>query len=288
MKPTTNTAPPGIVLMLASVFLFSANSLLLRAVSLHLPDISGWTALLYRGAIGMAMVVAVYGFGRGLSPRAFVGSKLVVLRGLIGAFSTAAFYLSISHLGASRAVVLSLTYPIFATMIAAWWLKERVSRAALLWMITGFGGLVLFLGGDATRPHSIWDLISLGGAVGAGFVVVLIRKLRDKEHPGTIYGSLCFFCILLTLPMSGTEAAHLPVIGHGALIGGAIIVGISQLLMTNAYRTMPVSQGSSIQMLLPITTSAGAWLLFTERFTGVEIAGAVVTLLATWRVASSR
>jgi drug/metabolite transporter (DMT)-like permease len=274
--------------MLLSVFLFAANTLLLRALSLHLPQADGWMALLYRGVIGMGMVVALYGFGRGFSLRALLGSKLVVLRGVIGAFSTAAFYLSIAQLGASRAVVLSLTYPIFATIIAAVWLKERASRSALLWMCAGFAGLVLFLGGDASRSFSGWDLIAVAGAVGAGIVVVMIRKLRATEHAGTIYGSLCLFCILLALPMSGGKAIDLPGFGHGALIAAAAIVGVSQLVMTNAYRTLPVSRGSSIQMLLPLVTAAGAWFLFDERFTAPEFAGAALTLFATWRVAASR
>ena len=274
--------------MLLSVLLFAANTLLLRALSLHLPEADGWMALLYRGAIGMSMVAALYGFGRGFSLRALFGSRLVVLRGVIGAFSTAAFYLSIAQLGASRAVVLSLTYPIFATLIAAWWLKERASRVALLWMFAGFAGLVLFLGGDASRSFSAWDLIAVAGAVGAGIVVVMIRKLRETEHAGTIYGSLCLFCILLALPTSGGKALHLPGFGHGALVTAAVIVGVSQLVMTNAYRTLPVSRGSSIQMLLPLVTAAGAWFLFGERFTAPEFAGAALTLLATWRVAASR
>jgi drug/metabolite transporter (DMT)-like permease len=207
---------------------------------------------------------------------------------VIGALSTAIFYLSITHLGAARAVVLSLTYPIFATLIAGWWLKERTPRMALLWMLAAFAGLVIFLGGDASRTFSIWDLLSLAGAVGAGIVVVIIRKLRATEHAGTIYGSLCLFCILLALPKGGGGSLELPALGHGVLIAAASVVGISQLLMTNAYRNLSVSRGSSIQMLLPIVTAAGAWFFFDEHFAGLEFAGAALTLFATWRVAMVR
>jgi drug/metabolite transporter (DMT)-like permease len=247
-------------------------------------------ALLYRGVIGMLMVAALYGFGRGLSMRSLLfGSRLVALRGVIGAFSTAAFYLSIGHLGASRAVVIGLTYPIFGTIIAAWWLKEKVSREALLWMIVGFTGLAIFIGADALNGLSGWDLLALAGALGAGIVIVLIRKLRETEHAGTIYGSLCFYCILLALPAGGAVGVgQLPPVAHAALIAAASIVGVSQLLMTNAYRTLPVSRGSSIQMLLPLVTAIGAFFLFGESFTLPEFAGAVLTLFATWRVAASR
>ncbi len=281
-------APRGIALMLLSVFLFAANTLLLRGIALHLPAADGWVAALYRGAVGMLMVAALYGFGRGLSLKALVGSRLVALRGVVGALSIAAFYLTIPQLGASRAVVLNLTYPIFATLIAAWWLKERITRTALLWMVAGFAGLAVFVGGEGCSGFSAWDVIALAGAVGAGVVVVLIRKLRETEHAGTIYASQCFYSILLALPVRGGEVFALPGMGHLALIGGAGIVGVAQLVMTNAYRTLPVSRGSAIQMLLPLVTAAGAFAIFGEKFTGIELAGAALTLLATWRVAVSR
>src|SRR6187551_2903676 len=135
MKTTDTPEPRGVILMLLSVFLFAANTLLVRAVSLRLPEADGWMALLCRGVVGMGMVAGLYGFGRGLSLKPLVGSRLVSIRGIIGAFSTAAFYLTIGHLGPARAVVLSLTYPIFATVIAGLWLKEKISPTAFLWMI---------------------------------------------------------------------------------------------------------------------------------------------------------
>ena len=288
MKPPDTTDPRGFFLMLLSVFLFAANTLLLRALSIHLPAADGWMAALYRGIIGMFLVAALYGFGRGLSLKSLIGSKLVALRGIVGALSIAAFYLTIAKLGASRAVVLNLTYPIFATLIAAWWLKEHVSRAALLWMFAGLAGLAIFVGGDAAHHISPWDLLGLAGAFGAGIVVVLIRKLRETEHAGTIYASQCFYSIALALPVTGGKVTALPESGHLWLVVAAVIVGISQLVMTNAYRTLPVSQGSSIQMLLPIVTAAGAFFLFHERFTAIEVAGAALTLFATWRVAARK
>jgi drug/metabolite transporter (DMT)-like permease len=286
MKTTDTPDTRGILMMLLSVFLFATNTLIVRAVSLRFAEADGWMALLCRGIVGMMMVAGLYGFGRGLSFRALVGSRLVIIRGVIGALSTAAFYATISTLGPARAVVLSLTYPVFATIIAAWWLKEKISTAAFCWMVAGFAGLVIFVGGNFTHGISYWDFIGLAGAVGAGIVVVLIRKLRETEHAGTIYGSLCFYSILLALPVSGSAIVRLPASGTAWLASAAIIVGISQLVMTNAYRTLPVSRGSSIQMLLPLVTAAGAWLLFGETFTSIEIAGASLTLLATWRVAA--
>ena len=67
-----------------------------------------------------------------------------------------------------------------------------------------------------------------------------------------------------------------------------MIVTLAQLIMTRAYQFMSVSRGSSLQMLLPLATAVGGFAFFGESFHPLEIAGAMLTLLATWRVVASR
>jgi len=69
----------------------------------------------------------------------------------------------------------------------------------------------------------------------------------------------------------------------GPATAGIIVAG-GQLAMTFAYRHLDVSKGASIQMLLPIATAIGAWLLFDEKLGPIEITGASLTLLATLMV----
>ena len=278
----------SILLMLASVVLFATNTLLIRAVALHAPTADGWVAMLFRGGVGLLVVFALFGFGRGLDVKRLFRGRQVVIRGIVGALGTVAFYISVIELGAGRAVVINLTYPIFASVIAAVWLKEAVSRSAMLWMAVGLGGLVLFLsdGGQLQRPSG-YDLLALGGAFGSGWVVVIIRRLRHEEHPATIYASQAFYSLALAAP----AAVKLPALPPTAALGlaaGAVIVTIAQLIMTRAYQFMSVSRGSSLHMLLPIVTALGGFLFFGETFHRLEIAGGLLTLFATWRVVTAR
>ena len=278
----------SILLMLASVVLFATNTLLIRAVALHAPAADGWVAMLFRGGVGLLVVFALFGFGRGLDVKRLFRGRQIVIRGIVGALGTVAFYITVIELGAGRAVVINLTYPIFASVIAAVWLKEAVSRSAMLWMAVGLGGLVLFLsdGGQLQRPSG-YDLLALGGAFGSGWVVVIIRRLRHEEHPATIYASQAFYSLALAVP----AAVKLPALPPTAALGlaaGAVIVTIAQLIMTRAYQFMSVSRGSSLQMLLPIATALGGFLFFGETFHRLEIAGGLLTLFATWRVVTAR
>jgi drug/metabolite transporter (DMT)-like permease len=272
------------LLMLGSVILFAANTLLIRAIALHMPIADGWIAMLFRGVVGLLFVFAVYGFGRGLDAKRLLKGKLITIRGLIGALSTVAFYITIIKLGAGRAVIINLSYPIFASVIAALWLKEKISRRSFVWMLIGFCGLMVFISdeGQMLKP-SLYDWVALAGALGSGWVVVIIRRLRHEEHPATIYASQALYGTLIAAPVV-TKIPALPTVACAGLILGAMIVTVAQLIMTKAYQSMSVSRGSSLQMLLPLITAAGGFLFFGETFHPVELAGAALALFATWRV----
>ncbi len=278
----------SVMLMLGSVVLFAANTLMVRAVALHTPAADGWVAIIFRGGVGLLVVYSLFGMGRGLQPQRLFTGRQITVRGIVGALSTIAFYITVIKLGAARAVIINLTYPIFASVIAAIWLKEKLSRAAMLWMFVGFGGLVVFLsdGGQLQRP-SAYDWLALAGAVGSGWVVVIIRRLRHEEHPATIYASQAFYSVIIASP-AVVKIPALPASAWLGLAAGAVIVTIAQLIMTRAYQFMSVSRGSSLQMLLPLATAVGGYFFFGETFHGMEIAGALLTLLATWRVVAGR
>lgn len=278
----------SVLLMLGSVVLFAANTLIIRAVALHTPMADGWVATIFRGAVGLLVVFALFGRGRGLDPKRMFTGGLITLRGLVGALSTIVFYITVIKLGADRAVIINLTYPIFATVIAAFWLKETLSRAAMVWMLVGFCGLVVFLSDDGQLlSPSPYDLLALAGAIGSGWVVVIIRRLRHEEHPATIYASQAFYGLIIAAP-AAVKLPALPVSAWAGLAAGAVIVTIAQLIMTRAYQFMSVSRGSALQMLLPVATALGGFAFFGETFHPLEIAGALLTLLATWRVVASR
>lgn len=278
----------GVAWMLASVVLFAGNTLMIRAASLVTDGADGWMAALFRGAVGVLILVFFYSNGRGFEWRRMFSNRLVVLRGLIGGVGIICFYITIPELGAGRAIVINLTYPMFATVVAAFWLKERVRVVTSCWLVVAMAGLVVFLSdGEMRLAPSGYDMLGLLGALAAGWVVVIIRKLRNEEHPATIYGAQASCSLLLGLPFAGNVPA-LPFAGWGLLALGAVVVTFGQLIMTSAYQRLSIAQGSSLQMTLPIFTAVGAFFFFGERFETHELVGAVVTLVAIWRVAGRK
>lgn len=278
----------GVIWMLISAVLFAANTLLIRAASLASAGADGWQATLFRGAVGIGILAIFYTGGRGFEWKRIFANRLVVLRGLIGCIGIICFYITITELGAGRAIVINLTYPMFATVIAAFWLGEKVRVATRWWLVAAMAGLVIFLSDEKmTLAPSQYDFLGLLGALAAGWVVVIIRKLRHEEHPATIYGAQAFGSLLLGLPFAG-KVSELPFAGWGFLAIGAVIVTFAQLIMTSAYQRLSIAQGASLQMTLPIFTSLGAFIFFGEKFQIHELLGAVLVLVAIWQVAGKK
>lgn len=278
----------GVMWMLASAFLFAGNTLLIRAASDASAGADGWMATLFRGAVGVLLLLVFFSGGRGLDWKRMFSNRLVVMRGLVGCVGIICFYITITEMGAARAIVINLTYPMFATVIAAFWLKEKVRVVTSCWLVVALAGLVVFLSdGNLRLAPEPYDMLGILGALAAGWVVVMIRKLRHEEHPATIYGAQAVCSLLLGLPFLG-KVPELPFAGWGLLALGAVIVTFAQLIMTSAYQRLSIAQGASLQMTLPVFTAAGAYLFFGETFKAHELLGAVVTLVAIWRVAGRK
>jgi drug/metabolite transporter (DMT)-like permease len=284
MEKESSSQRHGILLMLLSIVLFAVNVLLLRAIALAVPAVDGYVASIFRGLVGWCVIYLAFR-GRGFEPRRLFSSPMLLLRGVVGAAGILLFYVTINHLGAGRAVILNLTYPIFGAVMAAVFLKESLRVGQLAWMLVGLVGLGVFLAGSTSDGGvTRYEVLALLGAVVAGAAVVLIRVLSRTEHASTIYASQCIWSFLAGLPLGFKPLAEVTPMAAGVLVVASILVSVGQLALTHSFRTLSVAKGSSIQMLLPLATAVGGVLFFGERYSPVELFGAFITLAATWQV----
>ncbi|MBK1833724.1 DMT family transporter [Roseibacillus ishigakijimensis] len=277
----------GIFLMLMSVIFFSANCLIIRWVGLY-AAVDGWLSSFTRGLAGTLFVLAVYSRGRGLQ-LAHLVRPMLILRGVLGVVTITMLYFTIHHLGAGRALVINLTYPLFAALLAAVALREFPRPTTLGLLVVALGGLLLFFW-ESLRgaTFGFYDFIGLLGAALAGATVVVIRKLTATETAPTIYSGQCLVTLVATFPLAAPGFGDASALAWGFLMAGGVMVAYGQILITRGFYHLNVAQGSAIQMLIPLLTGGGAFFLFGERLSTTELAGAVVTLFATWRISLQR
>ena len=272
----TSNHRTSVLLMLGSTACFIANVLLIRALA-GVENVSVWVVASARFATGLVIVCTLY--RREFQPRHLFTHRKLIERGVLGGLGTLVFYHTVAKLGAGRATFINNTYVIWAGLLAVWLLRERLRPALLGGAVATLAGLALLthpFAGDARAGFC--DALALLNSVGAAWIVVTIRQLHAREHSSTIFASQCVFGLLLC---SGPAVAGLSAITPVAwilVVLASVCAGGGQLLMTRAFRDLPVAEGSILQMLVPLGIALGGVVFFQERFTAVELAGVVLIL----------
>lgn len=266
----------GLLLMLTSAGCFTANVLLVRALG-EMGAANIWLVSISRFVVGLGLIAAVY--WTEFQPRHLFRNRKLVERGLVGGLGVYLTYLSVVKLGAGRAVFINNTYVIWAALLAAWLLRERLRPAILGGGAAALAGLALLTNIFSRQSHpGLYDLVAIVSALGSAYVVVTIRQLHASEHTSTIFAAQCVYGLLLcTGPAVATWPALTPQAWLVMLLA-AVTAGTGQLTMTRAYRDLPVAEGTLLQMLVPTGTALGGVLFFHEHFTPHDILGAALIL----------
>ena len=277
--------------MVLSVLCFTANILLLKYLG-SVRGVDSALALLVRAIVGALIVFAFFNSRRPLEVKAAICHPRLIIRGLLGLLSTAALYWTIPELGAGKATLISMSYVLFAAVIAAIFLGEHLTRGKIAWLVLAFVGIALLTSGDNGSGHlsglGFAEFVALFGALMAGAVVGLIRHLTLRYSNATIYFSQCFWIALAVIPLVFLRSTWPGWGGLAVLILAGAGGGFGQIAMVQGYRHLEVAPGASIQMVLPITACLGGFVFFGELFSALQLAGAALTILGAWRVVATQ
>ncbi|MEZ5275790.1 MAG: DMT family transporter [Opitutaceae bacterium] len=282
--PSTRGA---VVLMLLSVVLFAGNTLLIRAIG-DLGSVNAWIVSTFRFLAGFAVLYAFFYRRGGFHPRHMISNPLLILRGVLGGVGVWIFYLTIVELGAGRATFISNTYVVFGAVMAGVFLREKLTGRVVVSLVLSMIGLALLTGITDLHAPDKFETLGIIGAIVAGAVVVCIRRLHQKENSSTIFGAQCFYGILLSAGPTALHGVPLSGLVIALLVTSGLLAAFGQLSMTQAYRDLPVAQGSIMQLLLPPLIALGGYLFFGETFTAIELVGAGLILAACLVTARAR
>jgi len=261
--------------MLVSNLFFSLMAILIRVD----PHLSGLEAAFYRFAIGGFVVVSAALISG--SALRFGDVKGLLWRGVVGGISVVLFYLPINEIGLGKTSLFQYTYPFYAILFSAWFLKERVTWAEGGLIVLALGGLVLLeLPGLQAGQWNLWVVAAWASGVLSGLAVMFVKKLSATESSRSIFLAQClggFWIILLPAHVGPSPEGWVPAV---LLLSIGLAAAAGQLLMTWSYKHVDVSTGSLLGTLVPvINICAGVWF-FGESFLPVEMVGAALTLTA--------
>ena len=266
--------------MLFSAACFTANALIIRALG-TVQAVDVWLLACVRFIVGLGLIMAVFRIGpEAFQPRNLYRHRRLIWRGLVGGLGVYSYYLTVVRLGAGRATFINNTYVIMGALFAVLMLGERFRPVLAFGGLTALAGLALITNVAGTGAGvSIYDGIAIASAMASAYVVVTIRQLHaEGEHTSTIFAAQCVYGLLIcTAPAVASWAPHSP-LAWSLMVVGALCAGSGQILMTRAFRDLPVGEGSLLQMLVPLGIAVGGAVFFREHFAPHELVGAMLIL----------
>jgi drug/metabolite transporter (DMT)-like permease len=259
-----------------SALCFGLMAILARKLTLPGMGFTAGHLSVLRFVVGIAISLVAFGLFPGLyRPSNY---RLLVTRGLSGGAVVALYFYALANIPAGEAGLLYNMYPVIATLMSLVLLKERPAIHLWLALLAASLGVGMVLGqGHGGVGFGRGELAALAAAVFAAASANAIRAVRHTDNASTIYFFFCLAGLPVVLPFalsplpSGLGPWLLAILMSLLAYGG-------QILMSQAYGTLAVSEAAVWLQLLPITQYLLAVPLLGERVTVPGLIGVLITV----------
>jgi drug/metabolite transporter (DMT)-like permease len=192
-------------------------------------------------------------------------------------------FFSITRLGIIKASVIVYMYPVFATLFGCLLLKERLSCGRIAATAVAFAGACVLMldkkgNGGLLSGFGIYEIIAVAGAIIGGLTVVSVKKLQETDTTPAIFFAQCLVGLWIVLIPASVDTGNISLSSSMILVAIGLLATAGQLLSTDSYRYMTVSNGSLFVMVSPILSCLAGILLFHEQATLQTLAGAGMVL----------
>ncbi len=264
-------------MMFSSAVLFSFMAIMVKALSSSVPANE---IIFFRSFISFAIIMGMVAAGK-------VEFKIkekgkATFRGVMGGVSLMLYFNAITLTSVSNAVLLSYTYPIFASIFSNMYLNEKLTKEKIMFIACALLGMFLIFQFDYSALN-IGDLLALISGITSGMAVVSIRELRKTESSWMIVLSFVFFGTVFSLfAMKGNVVTP-----STSALFILLMIGIfgtaGQLFQTYAFKLCSTALGGVISMSSVIITAMLGMLIFHDLLTlNMLIGGILIFVSATF------
>ena len=190
----------------------------------------------------------------------------------------------LTAIDASTAAILNALSPLFATVVAAFWIKERVTVAKAAGIALCLAGTAVLVGWTPA-PMSAGQLVAAGCCVLAtalyGYTIVFTKvKLRGAKPMSTAAGTMLVAALTL-LPFTPHDGryASAPMGAWLAALGLALLsTAFAFILYYRLIADIGPVKAITVTLLVPIFGMAWGVVLLHEPLTGGRLAGCAIIL----------
>ncbi|MEM6803444.1 MAG: DMT family transporter [Bacteroidota bacterium] len=257
------------------MFLCTSSFTVMNSIVKYMEALPALELVFFRAITSCIICVAILRI-RGI-PILGNNKKILIARALFGVASMATFFLAFKVMPFGSTVSLRYVAPIFAAIMAVFYLKEQIRPLQWFFFALAFAGVVLLKGFDL-RISSLGLTYVIISAFFSGVVYVIIRKIGQSEHPLVIVNYFMFIASLTGLIFSwhiwiwpqGQEWLILSSIGIFGFFG--------QFFMTKAFQIEKTSKVAPMKYMEAIFALLVGWLWLGETYSAWAFVGIVLIL----------
>ena len=257
-----HTASAGPFLMLTAAFLFAVLDGLIKFLG---PSFRIWDIAFYRFGPGLVILLAVFGWQK--NPFSGHNTRLLVIRGITGCIAFLSLITAIRLIPISTTMVFFYSFPAFAALLSPIIFREAITKIEILCVLTALCGVAILF--DFSLEGALFgQAMAINAGFFAGLTVAIIKKLRDRNGPVTIYLYFCLLGTAITFPSYITDP-RIPTIPIEWLIVGGIVFSsiLAQLIMNQGFKYCKSWEGGLFLTSELIFTSIIGIVLFSEMVT---------------------
>ncbi len=229
----------AVVLKLSALFLFTAMSALVKALSEDFPP---GEMVFFRSVFAIPVII-IWLTARGELAHGFVVKKPMghFWRGVLGTTAMGLTFTGLSLLPLPEVTAIGYATPIFTLILAAIMLGERIRMIRIGAVAIGLLGVLVMIwprlgSAEMEFTATIGALCVLGATLARGFVQIHIRQLVQVDHPAAVvfYFSVTASVLSATTIFFGWTMPNWE--QAAILIAMGLIGGVAQILVTSSYR----------------------------------------------------
>ncbi|MCC9620957.1 DMT family transporter [Thalassospira sp. MA62] len=239
LRDRFNALPPYLQATIFAVTGAVSAALFSVIVRLATRDIDPLQAVFFRNLFDLILIalIALRGGFAGVRTQRL---PMFSLRAILSMASMSFWFSALAYLPLAEATTLNFTVPLFGTLLAAVFLREKIRQYRIGAILIGFCGVLIIIrpGSDTMQMASLLPIIA---ALCMASAALTTKSLARTESPT----SIIFYMMLLTTPMTLIPALMVwktPSVMALVLMGvGALVANITQICNTNAYRVYEYS-----------------------------------------------
>jgi S-adenosylmethionine uptake transporter len=295
IAPERNATGLGVMFMVAGMFFISLNDMVIKGLS---GDYPMHQIILWRAGLGLAVTAVFMRMEGGFHLMRTGRVGLHVLRALLVVFANSMFYAAIVLMPLATATALYFVAPLFVTLLSIPVLGEQVGPRRLLAVLTGFGGVLLMMGGELTGGAGWAALFPVLAAVGYAAMSVMTRLLGHRSSASALamhiqIGFLVVSLLVYAIAGDGryvTETTPTslefflrawvwpPAKDWPVLMSLGLLSALIGYAMAQAYRQAKASVVAPFEYILLIFALFWGWVIFDEWPRPTVFAGAAIII----------